>query len=95
MQNQMRMQTEVECPRVDTSGSCLLHRICLIQSLSHMLDVPRQQALSDAARAADRAVGRHVSLAPGEAAAITGPSGSGKSSLLYMLGALEPPSRGR
>src|SRR5688572_25530987 len=33
-------------------------------------------------------------LAPGEAAAITGPSGSGKSSLLYMLGALEPPSEG-
>ena len=33
-------------------------------------------------------------LAPGEAAAITGPSGSGKSSLLYMLGALEPPSAG-
>jgi len=39
----------------------------------------------------------HVSfsLAPGEAAAITGPSGSGKSSLLYMLGALEPPSAGQ
>ncbi len=34
------------------------------------------------------------SLSPGEAAAITGPSGSGKSSLLYMLGALEPPSTG-
>jgi lipoprotein-releasing system ATP-binding protein len=34
------------------------------------------------------------SLGPGEAAAITGPSGSGKSSLLYMLGALEPPSSG-
>lgn len=34
------------------------------------------------------------SLAPGQAAAITGPSGSGKSSLLYMLGALEPPSSG-
>ena len=34
------------------------------------------------------------SLSPGEAAAITGPSGSGKSSLLYMLGALEPPSSG-
>ncbi len=35
-----------------------------------------------------------LSLAAGEAAAITGPSGSGKSSLLYMLGALEPPSEG-
>ncbi len=34
------------------------------------------------------------SLAPGEAAAIMGPSGSGKSSLLYILGALEPPSSG-
>ena len=34
------------------------------------------------------------SLAPGQAAAITGPSGSGKSSLLYILGALERPSTG-
>ena len=33
-------------------------------------------------------------LDAGDAAAITGPSGSGKSSLLYMLGALEPPSEG-
>jgi lipoprotein-releasing system ATP-binding protein len=34
------------------------------------------------------------SLAPHDAAAITGPSGSGKSSLLYVLGALEPPTSG-
>lgn len=34
------------------------------------------------------------SLAAGEAAAIMGPSGSGKSSLLYMLGGLEPPTSG-
>src|SRR5215467_8016455 len=35
-----------------------------------------------------------LSLAPGDAAAIMGPSGSGKSSLLYILGALEPPTSG-
>jgi len=34
------------------------------------------------------------SLEPGDAAAIMGPSGSGKSSLLYILGALESPSSG-
>jgi lipoprotein-releasing system ATP-binding protein len=34
------------------------------------------------------------SLAQGDAAAVMGPSGSGKSSLLYMLGALEPPTSG-
>src|SRR5438094_7058658 len=34
------------------------------------------------------------SLSPGDAVAIMGPSGSGKSSLLYMLGALEPPTSG-
>jgi lipoprotein-releasing system ATP-binding protein len=38
----------------------------------------------------------HVSftLEPGDAAAIMGPSGTGKSSLLYVLGGLEPPSSG-
>ena len=38
--------------------------------------------------------GVSFSLAPGDAAAIMGPSGSGKSSLLYVLGALEPPTTG-
>jgi len=38
--------------------------------------------------------GVDLTLAPGEAAAITGPSGSGKSTLLYILGALEPPTSG-
>jgi lipoprotein-releasing system ATP-binding protein len=33
-------------------------------------------------------------LKPADAAAVTGPSGSGKSSLLYILGCLEPPSSG-
>ena len=33
-------------------------------------------------------------LAAGDAAAVMGPSGSGKSSLLYVLGALEPPTSG-
>jgi len=36
-----------------------------------------------------------LQMAPGDAAAIMGPSGSGKSSLLYIVGALEPPSSGR
>jgi len=33
-------------------------------------------------------------LGPGEAMSIMGPSGSGKSSLLYILGTLEPPTAG-
>jgi lipoprotein-releasing system ATP-binding protein len=36
-----------------------------------------------------------LTLAPGDAIAVTGPSGSGKSSLLYILGALEAPTAGR
>jgi lipoprotein-releasing system ATP-binding protein len=38
--------------------------------------------------------GVSFTLSPGDAAAIMGPSGSGKSSLLYLLGALEPPTSG-
>jgi lipoprotein-releasing system ATP-binding protein len=36
----------------------------------------------------------NLSLGPGDAAAIMGPSGTGKSTLLYILGALETPSSG-
>jgi lipoprotein-releasing system ATP-binding protein len=35
-----------------------------------------------------------LSLAAGDAISITGPSGTGKSTLLYILGALEPPTSG-
>ncbi|HEX4912764.1 MAG TPA: ABC transporter ATP-binding protein [Vicinamibacterales bacterium] len=35
-----------------------------------------------------------LSLNPGDAACVMGPSGSGKSTLLYILGGLEPPTRG-
>jgi lipoprotein-releasing system ATP-binding protein len=38
--------------------------------------------------------GIDLTLGPGESASIVGPSGSGKSSLLYILGALEPPTAG-
>ena len=38
--------------------------------------------------------GVSFSLGPGDAAAIMGPSGSGTSSLMYVLGALEPPTSG-
>ncbi|MDO9371384.1 MAG: ABC transporter ATP-binding protein [Gammaproteobacteria bacterium] len=36
----------------------------------------------------------HLSVQPGEFIAITGPSGSGKSSLLYLLGLLDAPTGG-
>jgi lipoprotein-releasing system ATP-binding protein len=35
-----------------------------------------------------------LTLAAGDAAAVMGPSGTGKSTLLYILGALEPPTAG-
>jgi len=35
-----------------------------------------------------------LSLAPGDAASIMWPSGTGKSTLLYIIGALEPPTSG-
>ncbi len=38
--------------------------------------------------------GVNLSLREGETASIIGPSGSGKSSLLYVLGAMEPPTSG-
>ena len=57
-----------------------------VSNVSKQYPTPRGplQVLSDAT----------FTLSPGDAAAITGPSGSGKSSLLYILGALEPPSSG-
>ena len=36
-----------------------------------------------------------LELAPGDATAVMGPSGSGKSSLLYIIGALDTPTSGR
>ena len=36
-----------------------------------------------------------LQMAPGDAAAIMGPSGSGKSSLLYIIGALDTPTSGQ
>ncbi len=38
--------------------------------------------------------GVDLSLVEGDAISITGPSGTGKSTLLYILGALEPPTSG-
>ena len=35
-----------------------------------------------------------LSLSPGDAVSIMGPSGTGKSTLLYIIGALEPPTSG-
>lgn len=35
-----------------------------------------------------------LTLSPGEAISIMGPSGTGKSTLLYIIGALEPPTSG-
>ena len=51
---------------------------------------------SYATPAGELAVLRDVSLSldAGDAACVMGPSGSGKSTLLYILGGLEPPTRG-
>lgn len=38
--------------------------------------------------------GVSLTLAPGDAISIIGPSGTGKSTLLYILGALDPPTSG-
>ncbi len=38
--------------------------------------------------------GVSLSLSPGNAVSIMGPSSCGKSTLLYILGALEPPTSG-
>ena len=58
-------------------------RCCKVTDLSKEYPTPRGalRVLS----------GVSFEMAPGDAAAIMGPSGSGKSSLLYILGGLEPP----
>jgi lipoprotein-releasing system ATP-binding protein len=61
-----------------------------------MLDVTSLSKTYSGPRGELRVLDRvSLRLAPGDAAAVMGPSGSGKSSLLYILGALETPTSGR
>ena len=68
-----------------------------------MRDRPARLEITSLRKRFDRAGGEPVRvlddvtfvLQAGESLAITGPSGSGKSSLLHIIGTLEPPSDGR
>ena len=62
-------------------------RVLTVENVSKDYPTPRGplRVLSDVS----------LSLEKGAAISIMGPSGSGKSSLLYIIGALEPPTQGR